>query len=933
MVRKTKYLVLVLTAFTIVFSCMLNIDGYYSKDGLKAVIEKESYTKIPEIETVTNEYDFSTTDIVWESGGSAYVSGSDKNLVIPDTDSVRLKIETNGSEDYDIDVVSYDIKLGELGRDFNLRAYDNENNIIASCFFDSNGRFVYSTRCAAVSASYDYENKDDYDIQYFGASDILYEAQKWYNLCFVINKEERRTDFYIDNIFIGSTAEWQSESNGVLSKIIFYGISNNGNYLYIDNIKSGVLNTKYYATVNGNCGEADSRVVIQVLKDGYTYENLKEGADYLEYVLWHSQVKSDENGDFSFTFEVEKDKNYNAYVRCENLSDVMQTKVGKNSVASIIPENLGNIFYDCSDLSFKLDAVPDSYTMQYEITSEGEIIHTGTLAIDGENKFSIDLSDKVKQYGFFEMKASLYDDEGGQYDIDDIRFSVAHTVDDGSLNSKMGICNHFAMSHGSKAYAQKLNMLNRAGFSLVRDNVLWTKFEETKDVYKLSDFEKDWMSVVKNSGQETMIILSGSNSVETKEHPPYSDSAVAAFADYAENVAAQTEGGVNSFEIWNEYNMDGSSFNPDKRGPEGYVKLLKAAYPAIKRGNQAAFVYGMVTAYVSKSDGYSYDTIDWIEEVLKQGGGDYMDGVSIHMYVDSKSPEAADYAGIIDEVRSLVAEYGYDDYPIIVSELGYSSHSKFGPDTEIRQAKYMIREFALIHNHTERFICYVSQEKQSANEGDNKYGITRTWSGIDIPYEAKPAYLAIANYNALLGNAEIMEENKTTTGIYNYKFKSRKGRNLYMIWNSNEEETTHSVCFATPYVKIYDMYGNSNIVENTSGAITVTISGEPVYVEEINAMDLYVADENNKIITSLSGVNTAKAVLDINPELCDEEECVLAIATYKDNILQNVNINTVGENQKKATAELEVAGADNVKAFVFSDFNTLKPMIESIKIK
>ena len=68
-----------------------------------------------------------------------------------------------------------------------------------------------------------------------------------------------------------------------------------------------------------------------------------------------------------------------------------------------------------------------------------------------------------------------------------------------------------------------------------------------------------------------------------------------------------------------------------------------------------------------------------------------------------------------------------------------------------------MRVSALLYNKVEKMYFHTLNNKlNSATPMEKNFGFTENWnaSQTEIPYEAKPAFIAMANFNAMLGNAE-----------------------------------------------------------------------------------------------------------------------------------------------------------------------------------
>ena len=126
------------------------------------------------------------------------------------------------------------------------------------------------------------------------------------------------------------------------------------------------------------------------------------------------------------------------------------------------------------------------------------------------------------------------------------------------------------------------------------------------------------------------------------------------------------EYGVKDFELWNEVNSYYFTDSSDtRRTPTAaeYVELLKVTYPIIhnKFGDEARLF-----AFAGDP---GENMLTFMEDCFKLGAGEYLDGVSIHPYSQSKIPEDPEgFTKTIADVRALMDKYGLENKPLINSK-------------------------------------------------------------------------------------------------------------------------------------------------------------------------------------------------------------------------------------------------------------------------
>lgn len=331
------------------------------------------------------------------------------------------------------------------------------------------------------------------------------------------------------------------------------------------------------------------------------------------------------------------------------------------------------------------------------------------------------------------------------------------------------------------------------------------------------------------------------------------------WSDYVRYVMGVSDDATDYYEVRNEPNIS------DGVTPQDYFNLLKETYNTIHSQNPCAKVCAFAAANVGSGEGYDYTTLEWIEEVLRlmqADGGRYMDAVSIHTY-NSVNPEAdssqllTGRTWLIDETRDILDSYGFSDIPIVVSEMGWYLS---GAVSEVKQAQYMIRYAVMNYEKAERIYWYVSQEKQTGNDKEDSFGIIKTWDGTATPYGAKPAFIALSNFNALMAGAELPERCNAGEGVYCYKFKDRFNRDLYIAWTDLQDRKI-TLNGQGKYMTVYDINGNIIKSAENSGLEIITVSGAPVYVrltdeaEDLSENKVFIEADGNSGIVTVNGIS------------------------------------------------------------------------------
>lgn len=619
---------------------------------------------------------------------------------------------------------------------------------------------------------------------------MRYEANKWYHLDLWIDYREMKAYYFADGIEIGCVPFDKSPKSVRGFRMTVDRTGGGANY-YFDNIK-----------------------IVNFMERG---------------------AATDENGIMGIP------ENFSTPVALEyNTAD----------------NNLGFIFTD-KDIRFK-GIVKNNREEQKNIVIKTTITDEDGNSIDEKNISkslgemsgdAFDLTARVEKYGYYYLNTVVSDAASGAVVSEKkFQFSVANAPS-GVKNEKFGFADHTADGQGTEEMERKIKQMADIGVKTLRAEFNKHTTDYTSGTYELDESHKKLVELASENGMDLIAILTYG------KIPPVTEEEYAEWTKYVGAVAEQLKGKFENitYEVWNEYN--GAGFNYIGATTDDYVNLLKATYPAVKAADETAKVAGFAVSPANIEDDpetVTIDAIDWVEDVLKKGGGDYMDKASIHIYTHSYPEKTNTKRGkFLGDVRGLLEEYGYGDMKIDITEIGWTTD---GVVSERSLADWIVRWMVMNCNEYDRVCWYVNQEKQTASRFENLYGFTRAWSkqyaGEYPAYAAKPGYLSAANYNTQMSGAIFIEKCETGSNTYNYKFKDGAGNGLYVAWKRGAAAATE-IATDTENVSVVDVFGNPYAFEKTDGGISLVLSESPVYIREIGgepSFDVYI-DYNKETVT------------------------------------------------------------------------------------
>jgi polysaccharide biosynthesis protein PslG len=328
-----------------------------------------------------------------------------------------------------------------------------------------------------------------------------------------------------------------------------------------------------------------------------------------------------------------------------------------------------------------------------------------------------------------------------------------------------------------------LDMVDDAGFKIVREDLFWHTVEKEPGKY---DFKKQGYDLLTDSliekGIRPYYVLDYSNELYESKREIMTQKGQDAFIKYVDAASFRYKNKGIIWEIWNEPNL--TDFWETQPNYKEYSQLVKRSAKTIKKNDPSAIVVAPALA------GITPDSLKWLEGIFKEGTLDYIDALSVHPYRGS-NPETVvnDY----QSVRTLMNKYSDREIPIISGEWGYSNTKGWYEKSisEQQQADYLVRMY-LINLLYDVPISVVYGWKNDGVDPKNKehnFGIRRY--DVNLP---KPAYNAINNMTYRLSGYTL--KNRIDVGDSNdyvLRFINKRGNEVIVYWTSaNPQEISLS---------------------------------------------------------------------------------------------------------------------------------------------
>lgn len=475
-----------------------------------------------------------------------------------------------------------------------------------------------------------------------------------------------------------------------------------------------------------------------------------------------------------------------------------------------------------------------------------------------EEKSTYEWSPKAEDYGIYkvsEITTVNYEENGEQKTVVSSNvydFSIINKFTEGEeKNDKIVACTHIVQLTCDKYKTTEI--ASQAGFSRLRDELRWSAVEETKGTYDFSG-DKDFPLVIdENSMKFHYIAAFGNrnyascldeNGKFTEGRIPTSEDDINAFVDYMMAVLDKYHDQIDSVELWNEPNHASFNGGNDSETAMGiYTNLVKACYPAIKAKYPEikVAIFGMAGVDIPN-----------ITRCMELGIYDYCDAVAVHPYQWNGQFVQSAYIDDLKRLQEVMTKYGNGNVKEIwLTEMGFTSGNacKAGVTPE-EQAIYMVQLYTLAMGQglADRVYWYNLQNKgtqigvQESNFGlignqvDRKSEVESIYDVPDFTapntaWSAKRSYVAAAEMNKLLAQAEIEKIPDVGEGSQAYQFLKKNGERVNVVWS--DKNAAENVSFkVNGNARVLDMYGNVlGEMNGDNDTFTVTLGDRPVYID------------------------------------------------------------------------------------------------------
>lgn len=445
----------------------------------------------------------------------------------------------------------------------------------------------------------------------------------------------------------------------------------------------------------------------------------------------------------------------------------------------------------------------------------------------------------ITKYGVYKIVFDIYANNKF-YKTVGYDLSVVNKRDDGeALNSRAAV--NIPYIYDLVSWGNYKEIITQAGISGVRKDLIWYDVESSDGELSAPEYTCYYSDAV-DSGIENMVILNVSNPNYSgrdwnNARPDQIGSEVAytAWENYVSYVSANLKDGISYYEIINEPNWSISA--------EVYADYLKRAYRIIKANDPNSVVAGLATGSMPW---------EWIERVLniiKSNPNEYLDVITVHPYdFDSGDHQSTTYimdwsiairdriyTDKIAKLKSLMSKYNCADIPVQITEMAITS------TPGVCSVKTQAAELTQLYTVTQAqntavktfWYCLENTVPRGAEtvvpmNTEGNFGMVGNQDDT-VPLAAKPAYVAMAGFNKMIGNSEYADSAQIDTAKA-YRFRRADGGQVIVMWAEESCENV-SLNLGCSEVEIFDNYTNSmGTMRSADGIYSFNAGMEPIYI-------------------------------------------------------------------------------------------------------
>ena len=396
----------------------------------------------------------------------------------------------------------------------------------------------------------------------------------------------------------------------------------------------------------------------------------------------------------------------------------------------------------------------------------------------------------------------------------------------------------------------------------------WWQVEAKEGVYRWANATtgntENLFKAVSNNYMNTILFLDGFPKWALKAGftgcGPVAQDKFAALGNFLTALVARYSAApynIKYYELWNEEDAAGTlgcwgdASDSDSFGGAYYGEMLKVAYPAIKKGNpQAQVLFGGLlmacnpdhVTYCAGDAVANSSVAHFLEGALKNGAGNYFDGISFHAYDYGGGGALGSYSNgnwgtawnttgpvshaKVSYLKSLLDKYNITGKFLMNTEVAVLCGSATGP----------VNPACTSADHEATVSAYIA-ESYAGGIADGLRSMiwfsATGWRGsqlLDQDLSPINTYHAFSFARTLLGQVTFVREITEFTGVTGYEFKNPTTQHRsWILWSITSTGNPHTITLGTTPLAVYDVYGNTAAVSTS-----LQVGLIPIYVDYTN---------------------------------------------------------------------------------------------------
>lgn len=314
-------------------------------------------------------------------------------------------------------------------------------------------------------------------------------------------------------------------------------------------------------------------------------------------------------------------------------------------------------------------------------------------------------------------------------------------------------------------------------------------------------------------------------------------------------------GWIKYWELWNEPNVREAGYESGLYEIKDFVRVLEVGRAAALAADpEARIVMAGMSGQTSTEKQFSYDWLDYMEQVGALGGWQHVDVLALHPYHPAPPEGMVQRFGrtvtLQDELRTLDAlMQRYGSKPVWITEFGYTTASVAPGVSEIDQALFLLRSYVvmLAHPSVEKVFWYdfrndtdptasYEQPHYDRRNYEYHYGLLRRAYPLDPqqPDLRKPAFVAYRTMTRVLAGLTFEQplRDGSGDGVHLYRFANAE-RRVDLLWRVGDAVPLISVACECQGARVLNWDGSLRaVLEVQNGVVAVQPydPGAPLYI-------------------------------------------------------------------------------------------------------